>query len=58
MDHERKCNGNFRHGGRTKETIEASRFISQLARLVLPAGPNGNLAPQPGHQSRAYRTSL
>lgn len=29
-----KQNGNFRHGGRTKEVTEASRFISQLARLV------------------------
>jgi hypothetical protein len=31
---EGKGNGNFRHGRRTKEVTEASRFISQLARLV------------------------
>jgi len=31
---EGKRNGHFRHGRRTKEVTEASRFISQLARLV------------------------
>jgi hypothetical protein len=25
---------------------------------ILPPGPNGNLALQPGHQSRVYRTIL
>lgn len=27
-------NGNFRHGGRTKEAIAASRYVNQLARIV------------------------
>jgi hypothetical protein len=31
---EGKSNGNFRHGGRTREVIEASRFIRTMARLV------------------------
>jgi len=31
---EGKRNGNFRHGGRTKETIEASRYMRELLRLV------------------------
>lgn len=29
-----KGNGNFRHGGRTKEATDASRYIIELARLV------------------------
>ncbi len=29
-----KANGNFRHGGRTKETVDATRYINELARLV------------------------
>ncbi len=31
---EGKQNGNFRHGGRTKEATSASRYINELARLV------------------------
>ena len=31
---EGKRNGNFRHGGRTKEATDASRYINELARLV------------------------
>jgi hypothetical protein len=31
---EGKANGNFRHGRRTKELTEASRFITAIARLV------------------------
>jgi hypothetical protein len=31
---EGKRNGNFRHGGRTKEAADASRFINELTRLV------------------------
>jgi len=31
---EGKMNGNFRHGGRTKEAIDASGYINALARLV------------------------
>ena len=31
---EGKRNGNFRHGGRTKEAIGASRYINALARLL------------------------
>ena len=27
-------NGNFRHGGRTKETASASRYLKELARLL------------------------
>jgi hypothetical protein len=29
-----KRNGNFRHGGRTKEAISSSRYINELARLL------------------------
>jgi hypothetical protein len=29
-----KRNGNFQHGGRTKEVIRASRYVNELARLV------------------------
>jgi len=29
-----KRNGNFRHGGRTKEATNASRYVNELARLV------------------------
>jgi hypothetical protein len=29
-----KQNGNFRHGGRTKEATAASRYINELARLL------------------------
>jgi hypothetical protein len=29
-----KRNGNFRHGGRTKEAADASRYINELARLA------------------------
>src|SRR6059058_5144085 len=32
-----KRNGNFRHGGRTKEAISASRYINALARLLRDA---------------------
>ena len=35
---EGKKNGNFRHGGRTKEATSASRYINELARLLR----NGN----------------
>jgi hypothetical protein len=31
---ESKGNGNFRHGRRTKEVIEASRLIAAIAKLV------------------------
>jgi hypothetical protein len=31
---EGKRNGNFRHGGRTKEAVAISRYINELARLV------------------------
>jgi hypothetical protein len=31
---EGKRNGNFRHGGRTKEATNASRYINELARLL------------------------
>jgi hypothetical protein len=31
---EGKRNGNFRHGGRTKEATDASHYIKELARLV------------------------
>jgi glucans biosynthesis protein len=31
---EGKANGNFQHGGRTREVIEASRFIRAMARIV------------------------
>jgi hypothetical protein len=31
---EGKSNGNFRHGGRTREVIESSRFIRAMARVV------------------------
>jgi hypothetical protein len=34
---EGKRNGNFRHGGRTKEAISASRYIHDLARLLRDA---------------------
>ena len=30
----RKGSANFRHGGRTKEAIRASRYINELARLL------------------------
>jgi hypothetical protein len=29
-----KKNGNFRHGGRTKEATSARRYINELARLL------------------------
>jgi hypothetical protein len=29
-----KLNGNFRHGGRTKEATNATRYINELARLL------------------------
>jgi hypothetical protein len=29
-----KRNGNFRHGGRTKDATYASRYVNALARLV------------------------
>jgi hypothetical protein len=29
-----KRNSNFRHGGRTKDAADASRYINELARLV------------------------
>jgi glucans biosynthesis protein len=29
-----KRNGNFRHGGRTKDATEASRYMNELSRLV------------------------
>ncbi|MBR1280444.1 hypothetical protein JQ597_00060 [Bradyrhizobium sp. AUGA SZCCT0177] len=29
-----KLNGNFRHGGRTKEATDASRYVNQLGRVV------------------------
>jgi hypothetical protein len=29
-----KRNGNFRHGGRTKEATDASRYVNALARLL------------------------
>jgi hypothetical protein len=31
---EGKRNGNYRHGARTKETIETVRYVNALARLV------------------------
>jgi glucans biosynthesis protein len=31
---EGKRNGNFRHGGRTKETIQAVRYVTLLSRLA------------------------
>jgi len=31
---EGKRNGNFRHGGRTKEAIAASRYVNDLARIL------------------------
>lgn len=31
---ERKLNGNFRHGGRTKDATAASRYMRELIRLV------------------------
>ena len=31
---EGKRNGNFRHGGRTKDATDASRYVNALARLV------------------------
>ena len=31
---EGKRNGNFRHGGRTKEANSASRYINELARFL------------------------
>ena len=31
---EGKRNGNFKHGGRTKEVIEAARYTRELLRLV------------------------
>jgi hypothetical protein len=34
---EGKRNGNFRHGGRTKEAINASRYVNALARLLRDA---------------------
>jgi hypothetical protein len=34
---EGKRNGNFRHGGRTKEASSASRYINELARLLRDA---------------------
>jgi hypothetical protein len=34
---EGKRNGNFRHGGSTKEAIGASRYINRLARLMCDA---------------------
>jgi hypothetical protein len=27
-------NGNFRHGGRSREATQASRYINELARLM------------------------
>jgi hypothetical protein len=30
----RRGKGNFRHGGRTKEAISASRYVNELARLL------------------------
>ena len=29
-----KQNGNFRHGGRTKEAIDAARYMRDLIRIV------------------------
>jgi hypothetical protein len=29
-----KQNGNFRHGGRTKEATAASRYVNELARIL------------------------
>jgi hypothetical protein len=29
-----KQNGNYRHGGRTKETIQAMRYVNLLSRLA------------------------
>ena len=29
-----KKNGNFRHGGRTKDATNASRYVNELARLL------------------------
>jgi hypothetical protein len=31
---EGRQNGNFRHGGRTKEAAGASRYVNELARLL------------------------
>jgi hypothetical protein len=31
---EGKSNGNFRHGGRTKEAIQAVRYVNLLSRLA------------------------
>jgi hypothetical protein len=31
---EGRSNGNFRHGRRTKEVVEASRFIAAIAKWV------------------------
>ncbi len=31
---EGKRNGNFRHGGRTKEATSASRYINELVRML------------------------
>jgi hypothetical protein len=31
---EGKRNGNFRHGGRTKDATDASRYINELARFM------------------------
>jgi len=31
---EGKRNGNFRHGGRTKDANDASRYVNELVRLV------------------------
>jgi hypothetical protein len=31
---EGKGNGNFRHGGRTKDATDASRHVNKLARIV------------------------
>jgi hypothetical protein len=34
---EGKRNGNFQHGGRTREAVKASRYINRLARLLRAA---------------------
>jgi len=57
---EGKRNGNFRHGGRTKEAISASRYVAALARLIRDnessngrRGTFGGLTLKPGLAMRS-----